>query len=178
MYDYGYLDHKNPYTGSCPNNIKSKFDFDGKEYVIENAALYGVAGKPTLSNPPISTVIDAWMNSIGHKYNLLYYDHNGGAFSCYGGYCVFIGVTDDGYTGSEIKECHTVKEGAEFFRRLENCSDQKMLEYESFQREYKEIRTEYEKIPQVVHSEREYLEAENMFTKLEALRSQIESFRC
>lgn len=160
MHDYRYLDHKNPYTGSCPSNIKSKFGFDDREHVVENAALYGVAGKPTLSNPPISTVIDAWMNSIGHKYNLLYYDHKGGAFSCYGGYCVFIGVNDGGYTGSETSQCHTVKEGAEFFRGLENCSDQRMSEYESLQREFKETRIEYETIPQTVHSEIEYLNAE------------------
>jgi hypothetical protein len=53
-----------------------------------------------------------------------------------------------------------------------------MSEYESLQREFKEIRIEYETIPQTVHSEIEYLNAESMFKKLEALRSQIESFKC
>jgi uncharacterized protein YkwD len=178
MYDYGYLDHKNPYTGSCPNNIKSKFGFDDKEHVIENAALYGVSGKPTLSNPIADDVIDAWMKSTGHKYNLLYYDHTGGAFSCHGGYCVFIGAGNGGYTGSVNTECHTLKQGQEFFSKFTGCSDEKMLEYESLQKEFKDLRLEYQRIPQKITSEIEHLKAEQLYDKLDKIKQQIDSFVC
>ncbi|NDF25715.1 MAG: hypothetical protein EB149_07015, partial [Thaumarchaeota archaeon] len=99
-------------------------------------------------------------------------------FACYGGYCVFLGLSEGGYTGSSDNECHTAKEGSEFFKNLANCSDQKMMEYESLQRKFKELRMEYEQIPHTVNSEIEYLKAEAMFKKLESNKAQIESFRC
>ncbi|NDF48139.1 MAG: hypothetical protein EB158_08200, partial [Nitrosopumilaceae archaeon] len=131
-----------------------------------------------LADPPITDIVDAWMKSTGHRYNLLYYDHTSGGFACYGGYCVFLGLSEGGYTGSSDNECHTAKEGSEFFKNLANCSDQKMMEYESLQRKFKELRMEYEQIPHTVNSEIEYLKAEAMFKKLESNKAQIESFRC
>lgn len=175
MYQYGYLDHKNPYTGTCSSNLKSKFGFDQNESLIENAILYQY---DELADPPITDIVDAWMKSTGHRYNLLYYDHTSGGFACYGGYCVFLGLSEGGYTGSSDNECHTAKEGSEFFKNLANCSDQKMMEYESLQRKFKELRMEYEQIPHTVNSEIEYLKAEAMFKKLESNKAQIESFRC
>lgn len=175
MYRYGYLDHKNPYTETCPNNIKSDFGFDQNESLIENAALYEY---DEFADPPIADIVDAWMKSTGHRYNLLYYDHKAGGFACYDQYCVFLGMTENGYTGSSNTECHTTKEGVEFFKKLVSCSDQKMLEYESLQKEFKELRMKYEKIPHIVRSEIEYLNAESMYKKLEDARTKIESFRC
>ncbi|NDF36045.1 MAG: CAP domain-containing protein, partial [Nitrosopumilaceae archaeon] len=107
MYKYDYLDHKNPHTGTCSNNLKSEFGFDQKEGLVENAAIYNV--QQDLAGPPVTDIIDAWMKSTGHKYNLLYYDHKSGGFACYGRYCVFLGVSDGGYTGSTSTECHTAK---------------------------------------------------------------------
>lgn len=37
MYDYGYLDHVNPTTGTCAYSMKSQFGFSDDEYVAENA---------------------------------------------------------------------------------------------------------------------------------------------
>lgn len=176
MYRYGYLDHKNPYTGTCPNNIKSKFGFDQKETIIENAALYDVRGD--LTDPPIEDIVTAWMKSIGHRYNLLYYDHKAGGFACYGGYCIFLGVSNGGYTGSTSTECHTTKEGEEFFRKLANCSDQQLLEYESLQRQFKDMRLAYDTIPSTTRSEIEYLKAKTTYDTLASIRKQLESFEC
>lgn len=176
MYMYGYLDHKNPHTGACPNNMKSEFGFDQKEFLIENAALYDM--RQDLADPPIKDIVAAWMKSTGHKYTLLYYDHKAGGFACYAGYCVFLGVSNGGYAGSTSTECHTAKEGEEFFRKLANCSDQQILEYESLQKQFKEIRLEYDKIPSTAHSEIEYLKANTAYYTLESIRKQLESFGC
>lgn len=177
MHAYGYLDHKNPYTGTCPNNLKSKFGFSDEEYLIENAALYG-NGKPIFSNLVLEDIIDAWMKSVGHRYNLLYYDHVGGAFACYGGYCVFLGVSNGGYVGSQNAECHTVQEEKTFFSKLANCTDEQMSNYESINKEFKDLRISYKKIPNTVHSEIEYKQAEKMYDKLTNLKKQMDDFMC
>lgn len=177
MYRYDYLDHKNSHTGTCPNNLKSKFGFELNESLIENIAKYDIENDVS-NDPPLTEIIDAWMNSADHRYYLLYHDYKAGGFACYSGYCSFLGISDGGYTGSSSIECQTAKDDKEFFAKLASCSDQKMLEYESLQKQFKEMRTEYEKIPSVAHSEIEYLKAQKTYNMLDDLRRKLESFKC
>lgn len=113
MRDNNYIDHIN-LDGYCVGNIKRVYGFDYSEYVAEN--IYGrpdyVEGECTkVEVKPIREVIDIWMKSRGHRYNILYEGHTGGAVGCYKNICVFIGVNRDGF-GSE---CTSAKEGEKFW---------------------------------------------------------------
>lgn len=105
MHKYIYMDHTNPITGSCPDNIKRKYGLYTNEYVAEN--VYGIQGGYA---DPISA-IDSWMTSRGHRYNLLYPDHKSGAIACYKGYCVFLGLNKDRFG----QGCYTSQEGLAFW---------------------------------------------------------------
>jgi|TARA_Y100000310_G_scaffold42248_1_gene39530 hypothetical protein len=108
MYEYEYMDHTNPVTGSCPDNIKTKYGLSSGEYVAENA--YGMWGAPASPR----AAIDSWMTSRGHRYNLLYTGHTAGAVTCYGGYCVFLGLNRDRFG----EGCHTGEEGTAFWETV------------------------------------------------------------
>ncbi len=108
MYEYNYMDHTNPKTGSCPDNIKKEYGLNNNEYVAENA--YGMQGADA---KPISA-IDSWMTSRGHRYNLLYPSHIGGAIACYRGYCVFLGLNYDRFG----EGCNTGEEGMAFWNSV------------------------------------------------------------
>lgn len=108
MHEYNYMDHTNPKTGSCPDNIKKEHGLNYNEYVAENA--YGMQGADA---NPISA-IDSWMTSRGHRYNILYASHTTGAIACYRGYCVFLGLNQDRFG----EGCHTGEEGMAFWNSV------------------------------------------------------------
>ena len=108
MHEYNYMDHTNPETGSCPDNIKKEYGLSYSEYVAENA--YGMQGADA---NPISA-IDSWMTSRGHRYNLLYPTHIGGAIACYRGYCAFLGLNHDRFG----EGCSTGEEGMAFWNSV------------------------------------------------------------
>ncbi len=89
-YDYS-IAHTNPITGTCPDNMKRQYGFADHEYVAENLA--GTTGH-YLS---YAEAIDLWMGSHGHRTNLLWPTHYGGAVVCEGGICVFLGTNLDRY---------------------------------------------------------------------------------
>jgi uncharacterized protein YkwD len=101
---YGYMDHTNPQTGSCPDSIKNKYGLSSDEYVAENAFGFDAGGH--YSTGLEKEAIDSWMTSRGHRYNLLY-PHTAGAVACSsGGHCVFLGLNNDRfgegcYTGTQ-----------------------------------------------------------------------------
>ena len=89
-YDYP-IAHTNPYTGTCPDNMKSQYGFARYEYVAENLA--GTTGFRLI----YAEAIELWMDSSGHRTNLLWPTHYGGAVACDGGVCAFLGTNQDMY---------------------------------------------------------------------------------
>jgi len=155
MYDYNYLDHTNPETGTCPYNIKSNYGLSAKENVAENAY-----GSSSISNPSLNKVVDGWMTSTGHRMNLLSYEHISGSVACYGGYCVFLGLNH----GTYGEGCYTGAEGQEYAARFENCTPEQMQQYDA-------LNIEYDKLPRMASSQAEYQRGMNLY-------NQIVNFKC
>ena len=160
MHQYQYHDHTNPFTGTCPYNMKSEFGLRSNENVAENSYLFGDIGSPTTYNPSYHEIVDGWMQSTGHRINLLSYEHVAGSVACYGGYCVFLGLNHGNYG----KGCYTASQGEEYASRFDNCTPEQMTQYEK-------LSQEYDKIPSVVDSQAEYQRAINLY-------DEIENFRC
>ncbi len=108
MDKYDYMDHTNPETGSCPYNMKDKFGLSPGEDVAENAYM----DTSDYHSGMEEDAIDSWMDSRGHRYNLLYSNHVAGAVACYKEYCVFLGLNYDGFG----RGCYTAEEGVEYWR--------------------------------------------------------------
>lgn len=114
MRNYSYLDHTNPYTGTCPSNMKSDYGLKPGEYVAENAL-----GNPEYSEDKCTEIriksmkeaITSWMTSRGHRYNLLYDTHVAGAVGCYKNMCTFLGLNYDRFG----EGCHTADEGEAYW---------------------------------------------------------------
>ena len=83
--EYDYFKHTNPFTGTCPDNMKFDYGFGSNEYPAENLGMSG----GYLSH---EDAIEMWMGSQGHKRNLLWPTHISGAIACESGYCSFLGV--------------------------------------------------------------------------------------
>lgn len=109
MVQYQYMDHVNPVTGSCAYSMKSQFGFGGNEYVAENAYGDSRAYYEGIERNAISS----WMNSRGHRFNLLY-PHTAGSVVCSDGYCVFLGLNQNHFS----EGCHTGAEGMAFWNSV------------------------------------------------------------
>lgn len=107
-----YLDHTNPKTGTCPDNMKSDYGLRPHEYVAENGF-----GNPVYSEKPLTRIerrpmtepIEPWMDSRGHRYNLLYDEHLAGAVGCYKNMCVFLGLNHNRFGEGCYKAAETSK---------------------------------------------------------------------
>lgn len=111
MVRYHYMDHVNPTTGACPDNMKLQYGFNSNEYLAENAyggpgGYYGNIEKDALN---------IWMGSRGHHYNL-FYPHSAGALVCSNGYCVFLGLNNDRFG----EGCYTGAEGMAYWNSVGN----------------------------------------------------------
>lgn len=118
MYDRNYFDHVTP-DGECVKDFKD--DYGLWDYTIaENCgAMYsGYSATSFTSYIDPMEQVDGWMDSRGHRYNLLYPDHEIGAISCYYGVCVFLGGNTDSY-GLGAGSCTTGDEGLEFWNSVE-----------------------------------------------------------
>lgn len=88
-----YFSHATP-DGKCVNDFKYDYGFSIYDILAENIAsgheiflfFYDYRG-----------AINSWMNSPGHRDNLLYYSHVSGAIGCDYGTCTFLGVHNDSY---------------------------------------------------------------------------------
>jgi uncharacterized protein YkwD len=174
MYDYKYFDHTNPQTGTCPYNMKSNFGLKSNENVAENAHMTGSASMPTLYNPSLTGVVDGWMQSTGHRMNLLSYEHVSGSVACYGGYCVFLGL-NQGHYG---EGCYTASEGQAYASRFDACTSEQMGQYDSLNQRYESLSKEYDRFPQTSRSQLEYQQAMNMYNQLQTMYNQIINFEC
>jgi hypothetical protein len=106
MSRYHYFDHVNPRTGAYVENMKKKYGFRLDEYLAEN-----LFGDGQSSN--FRAAVSSWMNSRGHRYNLLY-PHYGGAIACYKGNVIFLGVNQDHFR----ENANTGRQGLKFWKRV------------------------------------------------------------
>ena len=174
MYDYNYLDHTNPQTGTCPYNMKTDYGLKSNENVAENAHLTTLNGHPSLSNPSLNGIVDEWMKSTGHRMNLLSYEHISGSVACYGGYCAFLGLNH----GNFGEGCYTAAEGQVYAKRFDACTPKQMRQYDSLNQRYDSLGLEYDKLPKIARSQSEYQQGMKMYNELQSLYSQIVNFSC
>lgn len=115
MYVRDYFDHVTP-EGTCAKDLKYEFGFNSEDVLAEN--LGGVThysnGVPVLG-ASVNDSVDGWMNSRGHRYNLLYGDHIAGAIGCYEYICAFYGINHDPY-GLGAGPCSTGEEGLAYWK--------------------------------------------------------------
>jgi uncharacterized protein YkwD len=102
MQQYDYLAYVNPKTGTCTNSLKTLYGLSFNDTVVENA--YGQWNGYTHGIE--RAAIDSWMKEPGNKKQLLG-NYIGGAVSCSGGYCTFLGLN---YGGGGT-ECQTGPSG-------------------------------------------------------------------
>ena len=103
----GYFDHIDP-TGNCVGSYAKNF---GLGYSPDSYAdnLFGYSS-PTWFDQ--DEAVDSWMNSRGHRYNLLYENHDRGAIVCDSKNCVFIGQGGSGWI------CDTGEAGLVFWNSV------------------------------------------------------------
>ncbi|ELS32795.1 MULTISPECIES: CAP domain-containing protein [Pseudanabaena] len=112
MNEYRYYDHTNPKTKTCADTMKFDYGFTSSDYLAENINTYvNTGGGAALSVQTMSDSIKGWMNSRGHRYNLLFDMHVAGAVGCDGNKCVFLGLNAEKFG----EGCHTAKEGNEYW---------------------------------------------------------------
>lgn len=174
MYDYGYLDHVNPTTGTCPYSIKSQFGFADNEYVAENALGYETKQEMGLSSGDFHQNIDSWMSDTGHKMNLLYYAHYAGAYACYGSQCVFEGVNHDQFGLG----CHTAAEGQASWSKMSTCTDIQLQQYQALQQKLDAMNPELQNMPSVATSQAQYDYYNGLVSQYNNLVNQINNFTC
>jgi hypothetical protein len=97
-------------------------------------------GMSTLSNPSL-TLVDGWMQSTGHRMNLLSYEHVAGSVACYGGYCVFLGLNHSSFG----EGCYTAAEGQAYAKRFESCTQEQMRQYDILNQEQQLLMSKQER---------------------------------
>jgi hypothetical protein len=107
MAENNYIDHVNHATGSCADSMKADYGFGMNEYIAENI-YFGDTSQ-------MSNVIDAWLKSRGHCFNLLFGSHTAGAIGCYENACVFLGLNYIGFGAG----CTTAAESDAFWQNAE-----------------------------------------------------------
>jgi uncharacterized protein YkwD len=112
MYERNYFDHVTP-EGECAETMKTGYGFKNYEYLAENAGgMTYYAGGSVVGN--CDEALDGWLNSRGHRYNLMYYGHVSGAIGCYNHICIFYGVNHDEFGST----CTTGAEGLAFWNSV------------------------------------------------------------
>lgn len=114
MREFNYVDHTNPYTGTCPDSMKQIYGLNESEYVSEDAfgnLEYVEDFCTMIETRSMTDAINSWMGNRGQKYNLLYDGHVAGAVGCYKNVCVFLGLNPDSFG----KGCRTMAEGRAFW---------------------------------------------------------------
>lgn len=119
MYDKKYFDHVTP-EGKCVKDFQDKYGLGGYN-IAENAGAVTYGGTGTnidyASYADVKSQIDGWMQSRGHRYNLLYPSHIYGVATCYKGACVFLGANQE-YYGLGYGPCTTGAQGLAFWESV------------------------------------------------------------
>jgi|GEM_PF-6570705 len=98
MYDFHYLAHTNPVTGSCSEDIKTDYRINGKV----SESVYGESNGEdekcaTWKSGNFSKIMEDWTKKDTTKNNLLHDNNFAGAVACFKDKCVFIGINHDGF---------------------------------------------------------------------------------
>lgn len=121
MFDRKYYDHVTP-DGKCfPVDYKYSYGFSGSEFLAEN--IDGHTYFPhngTIIEGGCDFALDRFLDSRGHRYNLLYINHTSGAIGCFNIYCTFYGVNERGFGD----ECATAQEGREYWENAPKRLDE------------------------------------------------------
>ena len=110
MYERNYFDHVTP-EGECVDDFKREYGFKSSEFLAENAGGMSYYSKGSVAGN-CDEALDGWLDSRGHRYNLLYTTHKSGAIGCYYEICIFLGVNNDGFGA---KPCTSGDEGMAFW---------------------------------------------------------------
>jgi uncharacterized protein YkwD len=104
MTQKGYFDHVDP-SRKCVGNYARNF---GLNYAADSFAenIFGYSSPTWFSQ---NEAVDSWMESRGHRYNLLFNGHVRGAIACDSKNCVFIGQGGSGWV------CDTGEAGLAFW---------------------------------------------------------------
>lgn len=115
MIERNYFDHVTP-EGTCAGNFKSAFGFVDYENIPENIGgmTHYDNGNP-VENTSVREAVNGWMESRGHRYNLLYQSHQFGAIGCYKSICAFYGVNPEN-RGFGSGPCTTGEQGLEYWK--------------------------------------------------------------
>ncbi len=113
MYERNYFDHVTP-EGKCADDFKKDYGFRNSEFLAENVGGMSYYSKGDVAGD-CDEALEGWLNSRGHRYNLLYTTHKSGAIGCYYEICVFFGVNNDGFGA---KPCTTGEEGLAFWENI------------------------------------------------------------
>jgi uncharacterized protein YkwD len=118
-----YFDHVTP-EGTCAKDMKSLYGFESLEILAENCGgmTHYSDGNP-IPETSVNEAVDSWMNSRGHRYNLLYEDHKSGAIGCYKSICVFYGVHFNQH-GLGAGSCTSGEEGLAFWNSARKQHDE------------------------------------------------------
>jgi uncharacterized protein YkwD len=118
MYERNYFDHTTP-EGKCVKDFQSLYGLSGYTIAENLGAQYiGYNDMKIDKKINIKEQVNGWMNSRGHKYNLMYPDHVKGAIGCYYGVCAFLGANTDPF-GLGAGPCATGKQGIAFWNSIE-----------------------------------------------------------
>lgn len=123
MVERNYFDHVTP-EGTCAKDMKSLYGFASLEILAENCGgmTHYSDGNP-IPETSVNEAVDSWMNSRGHRYNLLYEDHKSGAIGCYKSICVFYGVHFNQH-GLGAGPCTSGEEGLAFWNSARKQHDE------------------------------------------------------
>lgn len=128
----------------------------------------------SLSSRDFHQNIDSWMSDTGHKINILYYDHYGGAYACYGSQCVFEGVNHDKFSLG----CHTASEGEAFWNKMSTCTDVQLKQYQTLREQLDNLKPKLQGMPRVATSQLQYSYYNSLVTQYNDLAKQINNFSC
>ncbi len=119
MYERNYFDHTTP-EGKCVKDFQSAYGLN-KYTIAENLGAqyegYNDRDMSFSKKIDVKGQVDGWMDSRGHRYNLMYPDHVKGAIGCYYGVCAFLGANTDPY-GLGAGPCTTGEEGLAFWKSV------------------------------------------------------------
>jgi uncharacterized protein YkwD len=116
MVKRNYFDHVTP-EGKCVNDFKAAYGFANYN-VAENIGgmTHYDDGNP-VPETSVKEAVDGWLDSRGHRYNLLYPSHTKGAIGCYKAICVFLGANQK-YYGLGYGPCTTGEEGLAYWNTV------------------------------------------------------------
>ena len=121
MWERDYFDHVTP-DGTCVKDFKKDYGFSSSEILAENAGGMSYYSKGNVAGDCFEAA-NGWLDSRGHRYNLLYTEHKSGAIGCYNEICVFLGVHSDPW-GLGAGPCSTGDEGAAYWDSLPKQPDE------------------------------------------------------